>query len=170
MQPSPSQILLHPRPLQTSPRVPNPLPALLQTPSGLALLELQGTINLPPFPPDTSPTAAPPLIPIGRLHFPDYDPAAKDKSDAAWMKRAWLYVGEHQRLQGEVKRLPRAVAVVRKRGARGGGIGVEERKEEEWDGDGDGDGEGELEVVEVVKYKVVFSSRPEPVGSRGGAT
>ncbi len=27
----------------------NPLPSLLHTPSGLALLELQGTINLPSF-------------------------------------------------------------------------------------------------------------------------
>jgi chromosome transmission fidelity protein 8 len=70
------------------------------------------------------------------------------------MKRVWMYVGEHQRLAGEVKRLPRAVAVLRRRGAGGGGGG---------EGDGEEEAE-ELEVVEVVKWKVVFSSRPEPVG------
>ena len=75
------------------------------------------------------------------------------------MKRAWLFVGENQRLQGEVKRLPRAVAVLRRRrkGLVEGAVGGD-------DGDGD-EGVEELEVVEVVKYKVVFSSRPEPVGS-----
>jgi chromosome transmission fidelity protein 8 len=65
------------------------------------------------------------------------------------MTRVWMYVGEHQRLAGEVKRLPRAVAVLRRRGGEGG--------------EGGEDAE-ELEVVEVVKWKVVFSSRPEPVG------
>ena len=72
------------------------------------------------------------------------------------MKRAWLFVGENQRLQGEVKRLPRAVAVLRRRKAVAEGAG----------GDGDADERAEeLEVVEVVKFKIVFSSRPEPVGS-----
>lgn len=59
------------------------------------------------------------------------------------MKRVHLYVGLHQRLTGEVKRLPRAVAVIRKR---------------------DDGAEDELEVVELVYWKVLFSSRPEPVG------
>ncbi|KAK3902793.1 putative Ctf8 [Staphylotrichum tortipilum] len=134
---------------------PNPLPPLLHTPTGLALLELQGTINLPPFPPDT-PTSSSPPIPIGRLHFPDYHPPqptpGSDETgekkaageEGPWMKRVWMYVGGHQRLQGEVKRLPRAVGVLRRRG-----------------------GGEELEVVEVVRYKVVFSGRPEPVGAGG---
>lgn len=69
------------------------------------------------------------------------------------MKRAWMFVGEHQRLQGEVKKLPKAVAVLRRRvGSTEGGQEGEEEVEE-------------LEVAEVVKYKIVFSSRPEPVGS-----
>jgi len=69
------------------------------------------------------------------------------------MKRVWLYVGKHQRLSGEVKEMPRAMAVVRK-----------QRKE---DGNMAQEGEGgaeELEVVEIVKYRLVFSQRPEPVG------
>ncbi|KAK4033398.1 Ctf8-domain-containing protein [Parachaetomium inaequale] len=160
---SPQTTPLHPRPRpphKTTPNNNNPLPTLLQTPSGLALLELQGTINLPPFPPDnTSPTAAAslPAIPIGRLHFPDYHPdpsSSSDGTDTAWVKRVWMYVGEHQRLHGEVRKLPRAVAVLRRRAA------------QENAGEG---GTEELEVVEVVKYKVVFSSRPEPVGSGVGS-
>ncbi|KAK3304367.1 Ctf8-domain-containing protein [Chaetomium strumarium] len=133
----------------------NPLPALLHTPSGLALLELQGTINLPPSvlhePSSESDDAseAPP-VPIGRLHFPEYHPGTKD--DTAWMKRVWMYVGNHQRMLGEVKKLPRALAVLRRRSDPRVVEGEGEKKEEE------------LEVVEVVKYKIVFSSRPEPVG------
>ncbi|KAK4101083.1 hypothetical protein N658DRAFT_524273 [Parathielavia hyrcaniae] len=184
----PSPIPLHPRrpPAQnnlqpqsapssttTTTTAPNPLPPLLQTPSGLALLELQGTFNLPPtFPPDATTTPAH-AIPIGRVHFPEYRPDNdgndKDK-DTAWMKRVWMYVGEHQRLQGEVRKLPRAVAVLRRRTRTRGGRGV---------GEGEGEGEvggedrdvveeeegEELEVAEIVRYKIVFSSRPEPVGS-----
>ena len=70
------------------------------------------------------------------------------------MKKVYLYVGRFQRLAGEVKKLPKPVAV----------IGRRPRQSEEGDGGGNG-GEGEeLEVVEVVKYKLLFSSRPEPVG------
>lgn len=164
-------IVYRPTPTPTSPTPSsatptNPLPPLLQTPLGHALLELQGTINLPPFPPDTAPAASSsssssspggPGIPIGRLHFPDYDSAADgSRKEGAWMRKVWMFVGEHQRLQGEVKKLPRAVAVLRRKGGSKGEGGE--------DGEGEGDGEGELEVVEIVKYKLVFSSRPEPVG------
>lgn len=118
---------------------PNPLPQLLQTPSGLALLELQGTFNTPA--PDSSDDA----VAIGRLDFPDYRPDSItfDPSSTAWMKRVYMYVGQHQRLTGEVKKLPKALGVVRRREG----------------------GEDELEIVEIVKHKIVFSSRPEPVGT-----
>ncbi|KAK4140699.1 Ctf8-domain-containing protein [Dichotomopilus funicola] len=160
-------IPLHPRPLNpltTSPPPTNPLPTLLQTPSGLALLELQGSINLPPSstssnntddPSSTSPTP----VPIGTLHFPDYHAGETPDGDTAWMRRVWMYVGEHQMLHGEVKKLPKAVAVLRKRGGGSGGGGGEEEEE--------GRAE-ELEVAGVVKYKIVFSSRPEPVRSGVG--
>lgn len=129
---------LHP-PSADKTLAPSPLPTLLQTPSGLAILELQGTINLPSKPDGTRFEN----VEIGRLHFPDYVP---DAEGSAWMTRAYLYVGEHQRLPGEVKKLPRALAIVR-------------RREE-----GEGDSE-QLEVVEIVKYKVQFSNRPEPVNT-----
>lgn len=122
----------------------NPLPNLLQTPSGLAILEIQGKINLPAR--ETSvPTGA---TSVGRLVFPHY---CKDDppTDTAWMKTVHLYVGRYQRLTGEVKKLAKPLAVIRRRG---------EMKMNE------GDGIEELEIAELVYYKIVFSSRPEPVG------
>lgn len=64
------------------------------------------------------------------------------------MKRVHLYVGQHQRLTGEVKKLPNPVAVIRKRD----------------NGEAIADGE-ELEIAEIVYFKIIFSSRPEPVGT-----
>lgn len=146
-----SSVTLHPSTTGTPTTTTqgNPLPQLLQTPSGLALLELQGTINLPGA--EGSDGSAQQPLAIGRLDFPDYRPDSItfDASSTAWMRRVYMYVGQHQRLTGEVKKLPRAVGVVRRRQK----------------GDEDGDRAEELEVVEVVKYKIVFSSRPEPVGT-----
>lgn len=152
-----SSVTLHPSTPSTSKPGDNPLPQLLQTPSGLALLELQGTINLPGAEsaggdgPDQQQQAA---VPIGRIDFPDYRPDSItfDPASTAWMKRVYMYVGQHQRLTGEVKKLPRAVGVVR-------------RRQQQVGGGGGGGGAEELEVVEIVKYKIVFSSRPEPVGT-----
>jgi chromosome transmission fidelity protein 8 len=142
----------------------NPLPALLQTPSGLALLELQGTINLPEQDDEGTITstegnggATAQETPIGRLIFPEYD--AQDPGSTAWMKRVYLYVGKHQRLTGEVKKLPKAIAVIRKMtdgmSQRNGEV-IEGVEREHMD---------ELEIVEIVKYKILFSTRPEPVGT-----
>ncbi|TVY36647.1 Uncharacterized protein LSUB1_G005719, partial [Lachnellula subtilissima] len=152
-------------PLHASPSVPllpenssrNTLPQLLQTPSGLALLELQGTINLPDQPEESTESQLPGCqqTPIGRLVFPDYDP--KDASNTAWMKRVYLYVGKHQRLTGEVKKLPKAIAVIRKRiDASGEQMDLDMEEGQQSD---------ELEIVEIVKHKILFSTRPEPVGT-----
>lgn len=137
---------LHP-PSKTSSSA-SPLPQLLQTPSGLALLELQGSLNLPQDA-EGKPFSE---LEIGRLDFPDYDP---DAEGSAWMKRAHLYIGQHQRLMGEVKKLPKAIAVVRRLENQ---AGKEPGSEVEESGDS-------LEVVEIVKYKLMFSNRPEPVGT-----
>ncbi|KAJ5585537.1 uncharacterized protein N7459_005337 [Penicillium hispanicum] len=137
----------------TAPSYPvtNPLPQLLQTPSGLALLELQGTINLPATESENDHDAmtnhSPPVdsasheTPIGKLMFPDYSPQNPD--DTKWMKRVYLYVGRYQRMTGEVKKLPRPIAILQKRPS---------STETE-----------ELEVMEIVRYKVFFKNRPEPV-------
>ncbi|KAK3947785.1 Ctf8-domain-containing protein [Pseudoneurospora amorphoporcata] len=147
-----TQIPLHPRPLQqptssTSPLTPNPLPTLIQTPSGLALLELQGTLNIRDFDPSTiTPTQTTTPVAVGRIDFPDHQPHSLtfDPNDKKWMKRVYMYIGEHQRLHGEVKALPKPVGVARKRHS------DDEEKEE-------------LEVVDIIRYKMVFASRPEPV-------
>ncbi len=123
----------------------NPFPHLLQTPTGLAILEIQGKINISGASSDDT------VSPVGKLVFPHYDP--NDVRDSqSWMKSVYLYVGKHQRLTGEVKKLPKAIGIVRKQdsGARSAGA----RKEREED----------LEIVEVVEWKILFSSRPEPVG------
>lgn len=122
----------------------NPLPNLLRTPSGLAILEIQGKINLPA--PETSTLSS--ATSIGRLVFPNYrkdDPPA----NTTWMKTVHLYVGRYQRLTGEVKKLAKPLAVIRRRGE----LKMNEKN-----------GIEELEIVELVYHKIIFSSRPEPVG------
>ncbi|GLA61290.1 hypothetical protein AtubIFM54640_001809 [Aspergillus tubingensis] len=155
-------IPLHPRASNPSARVNNPLPQLLQTPSGLALLELQGTINIPSqensesndssrSSPDGpgNPNGAPVFeTPIGKLMFPDYSPQFTAPDDTKWMKRVYLYVGRYQRMTGEVKKLPQPLAIVQRRQKELGAAA---------------DDKEELEIVEIVKYKIYFKSRPEPV-------
>ncbi|CAI7591227.1 unnamed protein product [Penicillium crustosum] len=82
----------------------NPLPALLQTPSGLALLELQGTINIPSgneeddldYSTSTDDPASTFETPIGKLMFPDY--SVHNPDDTKWMKRVYMYIGRNARL------------------------------------------------------------------------
>ena len=127
----------------------NPLPPLLQTHSGLAILEIQGTIHghFQHSSEDTTPITHQ----IGRLEFPLYNPQVL--SDDGWMKKVYLYVGKSQRLTGEVKKLGKPLGILRK---------VE--RNDDQDGDGGGDGVEALEIVDIVKFKVLFSGRPEPVG------
>jgi chromosome transmission fidelity protein 8 len=120
----------------TAPASSNPLPQVLQTPSGLAILEIQGSLN------STLQTEPGTNLPVGKLDFPLYD-ASEPATNTAWQKRVHLYVDKHQRLTGEVKKLPQAIALLRK---------------------ADGDGQA-LEVAEIIRYKVLFASRPEPVGT-----
>lgn len=141
-------IPVYPPSAPTSP-TPSPLPQLLQTPSGLAILEIQGTINVPapPSTEDGTQDSQQARVPVGKLVFPNHS-ANNPPEDTAWMKRVYLYVGKHQRLTGEVKKLGKPLGVLRKR--------QQEARE-------DANSE-ELEIVDVVRYKVVFSHRPEPVG------
>lgn len=67
------------------------------------------------------------------------------------MKRVHLYVGRHQRLTGEVKKLPSPLALIR-------------RKNLTEDVSDPASATEELEIAEIVYYKLLFSSRPEPVG------
>lgn len=127
----------------------NPLPQLLQTPSGLAIVEIQGTIHGPHTLPSGSPSYQSAVTTtLGRLEFPLYD--AQEKNDGKWMKKVYLYIGKHQRLTGEVKKLAKPLGIIQKADA--GRI------------DSAKDMDSDLELVEVVKYKLLFSGRPEPVG------
>lgn len=145
-------ILVHPPGTVSRPSTtPNPLPQLLRTPSGLALLELQGTIHVPTISAAEQEAQSQDVFsqgistPVGKLMFPFYS-ASNPPEDTSWMKGVYLYVGKHQRLTGEVKKLPKPMGIMRKR--------LKENA---------GDAE-ELEIVEIVRHKIVFSSRPEPVG------
>lgn len=145
-------------------RSPNPLPHVIQTKAGLALLEIQGTINLPGHSDEDAfdsvggegEDARVMETPVGRLVFPEYE--GREGQGDSWMKRVYLYVGKHQRLTGEVKKLPKAIAVIRKRTNQDGGA-------EESVMEGEEGATEELEVVETIKYKILFSTRPEPVGT-----
>jgi chromosome transmission fidelity protein 8 len=154
-----SSVTLHSRTAVAEPPH-NPLPQLIQTPSGLAILELQGTINLPQLD-DGSDETGDHELHIGRIVFPEYHPETQDASNTAWMKQVHLYVGQHQRLTGEIKKLPRPIAIIRKRPT--------ERSEAdvEMTGSSATTTNEDLEVVEIVKYKLMFSHRPEPVGTVG---
>lgn len=144
--PSPS------RTLSTS--SPNPLPEILHTPSGLAIIEIQGTLHLPSSSStDTHPVAT---ARIGRLDFPLLEkqhPPEKGVSDA-WMKSVHLYIGQHQRMTGEVKKLAKPLAIIRKSNSN---VTPQDSSVASANVE-------ELEMVDIIRYKLVFSHRPEPVG------
>ena len=142
-------IMLHPPAKDRSSAAANPLPHLLQTPSGLAIVEIQGTANSTLSIEQKGPDGA---ISLGKLTFPHYD-ATMPSDDTSWHKRVYLYVGQHQRLTGEVKKLAKPIAVIRRRVT---------------DTDSGAEGVDELEVAEIVYYKLLFAHRPEPVGTGGG--
>ncbi|EPS44162.1 hypothetical protein H072_1857 [Dactylellina haptotyla CBS 200.50] len=128
----------------------NPLPQLLRLPSGLAILELQGDINFP-SPEEQDPSNNGDFTTVGNLIFPD---ATSETTELKDLKRVWLYVGKHQRLTGEVKALPKPLGVLRK------------RKPEDHDGPVSSTTSAEeLEIVDIIKYKIIFSKRPEPVSA-----
>ncbi|KAL1969527.1 hypothetical protein VTN77DRAFT_8965 [Rasamsonia byssochlamydoides] len=161
-------IPLYPRPaVDSRDQTSNPLPPLLQTPSGLAILELQGTINIPtPTEEELSGGSDDAAggsgttfeTEIGKLMFPDYSPLNPD--DTKWMKRVYLYAGRYQRMTGEVKKLAKPLAVIRRRQKPSEMVNRDQSLEKQGAGQ-EGD---ELEIVEIIKYKILFSSRPEPVG------
>ncbi|KAK9459303.1 Ctf8-domain-containing protein [Lipomyces oligophaga] len=119
------------------------LSQVIQTPSGLALMEIQGLLHIAPLKSDDLEEEAE----IGRLTFEGQVP--------------WLWIGNHQRLEGKLVDLKQPVGVMR-------------RQDDPHDlhlhnrnSDDSGNGYGNhVEFVEVIRRKIVFSTRPEPlVGS-----
>jgi len=128
----------------SSPTVTNPLPPLLQTPFGLAIIEIQGTLNI-------SHPSTDPIQDIGRLVFPSIPAGTVPRpDDTKWTKKVLLYIGKNQRLTGEAKKLSKPLAVIRRK----------ERDEEENDENGSS-GRDELEIMDIVRYKLFFGGRPE---------
>ncbi|KAK5125566.1 hypothetical protein LTR08_005277 [Meristemomyces frigidus] len=144
-------VTLHPPSKDRASNTANPLPQLLQTPSGLAIVEIQGTVKSTLSSAQKGPDGA---VMLGKLTFPHYDPATS-AADTSWQKRVYLYVGQHQRLTGEVKKLANPIAVIR-------------RRLTDADADAASGGVEELEVAEIVYFKLLFAHRPEPVGTGGG--
>lgn len=115
----------------------NPMPSLVQTPSGLAMMELQGIISSEEPELETA-------LHLGRLVFP---PAEGDEHGEWDGKRVMLYVGDHQRLTGEVTKLAKPIAVLRRRPT-------------------SSIVDDEVEIAEIVYYKMLFAHRPEPLGGQ----
>lgn len=152
-----SNVTLHTKPSRTQSLDLTDLPNVISTPAGLALLELQGTINLPDRANVSDEDAARGIerhVEIGKMTFPEYDARDTGRTGLESLGAIWMYVGKHQRLAGTVKKLPKAMAIVRRRG-------------EGQVADGEDGVKQDLEIVEIVKYKIIFSSRPEPVGDDG---
>ncbi|KAK5944146.1 hypothetical protein PMZ80_003427 [Knufia obscura] len=126
----------------------NPLPELLHTPAGLAILEIQGTIHAP-LPESNNSNATE----IGRLEFPLYEGDGRNASEGQWMKKVHLYIGKHQRLSGEVKKLAKPLVVLDK------GVGDSNANNDTMNREG-----AQLKILAIIKHKILFSSRPEPVG------
>lgn len=134
-------IPLHVLPPSESNTVVNPLPPLLHTPSGLALIELQGSVLSEEG--DGISTA----LELGGLVFP----AAEDAGEGdIWDgKRVVLFIGKHQKMTGEVKKLTKPLAMIRRANTQEPNPTHAEQ----------------VEVVEIVHYKILFNHRPEPVGA-----
>lgn len=120
----------------------SPLPPLLQTPAGLAIIEIQGTLNI-------SQPSSDDIQSIGRVVFANLPAGTKpDANNTKWMKKVHLYVGKNQKLVGEVRKLAKPLAVIRRK----------ESGEAEQDAPSSQD---ELEIMDIVRYKLFFGGRPE---------
>ncbi|KAK9469424.1 chromosome transmission fidelity protein 8 [Lipomyces arxii] len=108
------------------------LPTLLQTSSGLALVEIQGTLHLS-LPEDGQ------LSKIGRLTMDD--------------KVVWLWVGDHQRMEGKIVDLIPPFGVLQR---------VQDRADKTHS-EHSSPNSGNVEIVEIIRKKVVFKIRPEPI-------
>jgi chromosome transmission fidelity protein 8 len=127
------------------------------------MIELQGKIVLDN---DDSETAADSssVFNVGHFVFPPPDDVADSDSLDEWDgRRVFLFVGKHQRLTGEVKKLTKPLAVIRRRGD------AEPSPVVALDGPEKSSGVAaspsqDLEIVEIITQKIMFAHRPEPIG------
>ena len=143
-------VTVHPPALERKHGLENPLPPTLHTPAGLALVELQGSILS-----ESAQAEFGRALELGRLVFPAADDTVDGSGD--WDgKRVLLYIGTHQRMAGEVKKLTKPVAVIRRRPVPPHGS--------------DPATEDEVEIAEIMHLKILFAHRPEPMGAEQKAS
>lgn len=158
---------LYPPVMQETTSPTSQLPQLLQTPLGIAILEIQGSLNF-----SQQASGLDTVQPIGRVVFP-LVPAGTIPApdDTKWMKKVQLFVGANQKLTGEVRKLAKPLAVIRRRENDSSdevrklakSLAVVRRREDDG-GDDAIAGQSqrdELEIVDVVRYKLYFGHRPE---------
>lgn len=135
----------------------NVLPSVLHTPSGLALIEIQGKIHI----------GNRPLIQsaLDLQHLTDEDTEDQCSIDSGQQKKlgtvefldngkdVCLVIGKHQRLRGKISELKTPLAVLKLNAG-------DETGSAEQQGDGD---IRTIPILEVIKYKILFNLRPEPV-------
>ncbi|KAK9358115.1 putative sister chromatid cohesion protein Ctf8 [Lipomyces starkeyi] len=111
-------------------------PQVLRTPTGLALIEIQGTLHTTQPSSDSTPSE------LGKLTFDG--------------KTTWLWIGDHQRMEGSIVDLNPPFGVLRR-------VTRKQSEMEEENGSPDGTA---VEIVEVIRKKILFTSRPEPIVNR----
>lgn len=129
----PSATLIFNARRDNSTSVESPLPQFIQTPSGLALLEIQGKLNLPAHNDGYNGKHE-----IGTLNMSD--------------KTAWLWIGNHQRMEGKIVELTPPLGILKR---------ADNYKDTNNLG-GNPDGSA-VEFVDVIRHKIVFNTRPEPM-------
>ena len=102
------------------------------------MVEIQGTIAS-----EDSSAGVSQALQLGRLVFPP--PEGQDDSSGWDGKRVFLFIGKHQRMTGEVKKLSKPIGVLRRKPG---------SKDED-----------EVEIAEIIYQKLIFAHRPEPMGA-----
>ncbi|KAK9458122.1 Ctf8-domain-containing protein [Dipodascopsis uninucleata] len=105
----------------------NIFPEILDTALGLALVELQGTLHMP----------IQDSLHIGKIHIEG--------------KNAYLFLGNHQRLEGKVEDLKTPLGILTRKSEAETKITQEKGAS----------GGTAIEIVEIITKKIVFNKRPE---------
>lgn len=134
----------------------NPEENLISTPYGLAILEIQGELNLPNSPPDSTSNRDSEYmenfvkidtiydaVKFGKLVFDD-----NDKSIAT------LFIGKSQRLLGKLEKLETPLAVLRI---------PNDHKDASFSDNKEVLNEEKIKIIDVIKKKLIFKQRPLPI-------
>jgi chromosome transmission fidelity protein 8 len=135
----------------------------MRTPSGTALIELQGAIHL-----GSQPLAKTSLDLVPANDQDDPNGSQEDIIDLSGThvlgnmeydgngKNVTLTVGKHQRLRGEIVKLKNPLAILQMAGTDLPAIGPTQLSQGVADS-------VDIPIIEVITHKIVFNKRPEPV-------